>query len=890
MADYLGVGAYQGSTTYSGAEPGAAQHGQLNTSSGHTVHYGNNNLTLGGIDSESGAGLTIGGTNATSLTLGKTGVNTVVKGNLTVEGTTFTTESETVLINDNHLYLNNGYTVDTAQTGGLVVNYDPTATTDSTSGAGVFAAGVDGVSNPTVTTAGSATFSTGDLIQISGSTDAQNDGLYEVASHVGTTVSIRSTANGVTNQVEDFTQDQFVAGTDTGCTIVKVNVSVLRAGTDGAWEVGNGSATPISFTDLSAGASTMQQAYDAGPDIALDASGDITFSDNGSSVAMTLQDDIELRFGHTNTAPWSMRRDTTEGVLKIDLGTAASANDTGEGILLEGQKGGLAGGVAVGGVGGLVGMYGGAGGGPVFGWASGGGGGVELRGGAGGAGDAGGQPGGDGGGVTIAGGIGGIVTGGGSHGDGGGVVIRGGGADLGTWRGDGGALTLSGGNIVQTGSNAATGGSVSMTGGVSDTGSAGAVSISGGTTDTGTAGDVSVLGGTCTTSGSPGDAYLRGGTTSEVSGNGGDAYVRGGIPGASGTAGLVYIGDDSTSEVRVGNTTDDPTITAYNQIDIATASGGSQETAYLRLLSASSSGNLAPVQIQNDHSDQRCASTDDDGYLEILQENTGGTRIGTEVHLGEYNYSTDDYSSALVWNMVSGTTAYSVGLRFDENSQYMEWDSVIAGSFLGMKTENKTGATDAFTIKTGEVTSSGASGALSLETGPSQSGASGTVTLISGGNTAGAGASGAATVSSGSISGSATGASGTVTVTSGAVSSGTTSASGALTIASGNVSNTSGNSGNITLQTGTSSGGTRGYVYVDANYIQLNAATDYMILGSSESESGVEELQFGWGTSLPANSTGYGTGSLFIKVDDAELYINTGTEASVTWTLVGTQS
>lgn len=168
-------------------------------------------------------------------------------GNLTVEGSTTTVGSETVLLADNHLYLNNGYTTVSAETAGLVANYLPTATADTV--AGSYVAGVPATSNPTVVTTGSGTFSTGDLIQFSGSND--NDGLFEVLTHTGTTLTIRGI--GTTSAVEDFTQNQFVAGATDGATITQVNVSIIRAGTDGNWEVGAGSSTPISFADLGVG-------------------------------------------------------------------------------------------------------------------------------------------------------------------------------------------------------------------------------------------------------------------------------------------------------------------------------------------------------------------------------------------------------------------------------------------------------------------------------------------------------------------------------------------------------------------------------------------------------------------------------------------------------------
>lgn len=172
----------------------------------------------------------------------------LVTGNLNVDGYKVVTQGESVLYTDNHLYLNAGYTADTAQTGGLVVNYLPTLT--KTTAAGSYVAGVEGSSNPYVETDGYETFVTSDFIQISGSDN--NDGLYEVLSHDGYTLSVRGI--GLTDTVEDFTQDQFVAGThNVTDTITKVGVSVLRASTSGAWQSAYGNQTGLSFSSLVAG-------------------------------------------------------------------------------------------------------------------------------------------------------------------------------------------------------------------------------------------------------------------------------------------------------------------------------------------------------------------------------------------------------------------------------------------------------------------------------------------------------------------------------------------------------------------------------------------------------------------------------------------------------------
>jgi len=145
---------------------------------------------------------------------------------------------------DNYLRLNDNYSTSVAETGGLVTNYLPTATTDTVTD-GQFTPGVAATSNPTVVTDGSNTFSQDDLILIVGTNF--NDGIFEVEDHTGTLLTIRGV--GTVAVVEDFSKDDFVLAEDTG-TITKLNVSVLRVGLNGDWEVGKGSITPISYSDI----------------------------------------------------------------------------------------------------------------------------------------------------------------------------------------------------------------------------------------------------------------------------------------------------------------------------------------------------------------------------------------------------------------------------------------------------------------------------------------------------------------------------------------------------------------------------------------------------------------------------------------------------------------
>ena len=191
------------------------------------------------------------GSNILNLTAGAVNItneltcssDVVVGGNLTVEGTTTTVDSETVLLADNHMYINAGYTTAVAQTGGFFVNNLPTATVDTVSGS--FVAGVAAVSNPTVGTTGAATFSASDFVQFS---DDINNGVWEVLTHAANVLTVRGI--GTTGTVEDWTQNQFVAGTGLGGDITKVTIGAFRMGTDGIPEHASGSTSGLTFVDL----------------------------------------------------------------------------------------------------------------------------------------------------------------------------------------------------------------------------------------------------------------------------------------------------------------------------------------------------------------------------------------------------------------------------------------------------------------------------------------------------------------------------------------------------------------------------------------------------------------------------------------------------------------
>jgi len=259
-------------------------------------------------------------------------------GNLAVQGTTTTVSSENVLLADNYTIHNYGYTTDAAQSAGFVVIYDPTTTQTTVNGD--YTAGVDATSNPTVVTTGSATFAQHDIVQISGATF--NNGLYEVHSHSGTTLTVRSTANGITDRVEDFTGDQLTSGSSDGATITKVNVAVMRASTGGSWQTAKGATTPLTYSTLAAGTSSSTTAVSSTPYTVLSTDEVVLVDPTSANITVDLPAagsnsgrtvTIKHYSGSTNTVTVDGNSsETIDGTTTIVLSTRASATLVCDGV------------------------------------------------------------------------------------------------------------------------------------------------------------------------------------------------------------------------------------------------------------------------------------------------------------------------------------------------------------------------------------------------------------------------------------------------------------------------------------------------------------------------------------------------------------------------------
>ena len=184
---------------------------------------------------------------------------------LNVFGTTTTSQSQHLLIGDNCIYLNDGYITPAALAGCIVVNYLPTANSAGVA-VGGFTEGNGGAS--TVVTDNTNAWIAGDIIQISGASNAANDGLFEVDSYVNPLLTIRGV--GGNPLTFNFFQNQFETDSTVLGTITQVGVAVISSGSDGIWETNNaGNNTGgMVFTDIgtlaTSGTGTFSLVFDAG--------------------------------------------------------------------------------------------------------------------------------------------------------------------------------------------------------------------------------------------------------------------------------------------------------------------------------------------------------------------------------------------------------------------------------------------------------------------------------------------------------------------------------------------------------------------------------------------------------------------------------------------------
>ena len=213
------------------------------------------------IDTETGSGqVDIGGTNATQVNIGRSGQDTVVRGNLTVQGTTTTVNTDTLDVEDPNITVNNGGSDATSEGAGLTV--ERTSTDGSLiyrdTSASKFAAGPVGSESDLVDTDGSQILQNktiqgingGGTNIITGLTDSSiNPGANINASKLGTG-DVSNTEfnqlNGVTSEIVQVDGAQTINGTKTMAGPILNNPAINGAGIDDA-------ANPVTITANTSG-------------------------------------------------------------------------------------------------------------------------------------------------------------------------------------------------------------------------------------------------------------------------------------------------------------------------------------------------------------------------------------------------------------------------------------------------------------------------------------------------------------------------------------------------------------------------------------------------------------------------------------------------------------
>ena len=217
--------------------------------------------------------------------------NSTITGNLTVTGNLNSQDDLQVLIKDNFIDLNVGYVGTTYKQTGLTFNYQGISgkvfTVASNTNNLTFTVG-DNSNRARLVLSGAAvissgTFAVNDVLQISGTTNGENDGIYIVhANGSDNTIDVKSSTLASPDAVNSaFALLNFTAQTQNSgdVTIAIVNLMAIRASSAGLLESASGDSDTdfSSYTSVGA-ATTLQQAYAAGNTITTSGSNDVLFT------------------------------------------------------------------------------------------------------------------------------------------------------------------------------------------------------------------------------------------------------------------------------------------------------------------------------------------------------------------------------------------------------------------------------------------------------------------------------------------------------------------------------------------------------------------------------------------------------------------------------------
>lgn len=293
----------------------------------------------------SGDSLTLTG-DFTATKIESTG-DMIVGGNLFVAGNITSAGSQTVALGDAFIDLLASNTVTaSAKAGGLTVNVQAASATLT---AVDFVAGVAATSDAYIDVSSNpvGTVAAGDIIQVSGTTDGENDGIYVVqaVSAAPDRITVKGQLTAISAQVP-FANNQFTTATSAG-NIVKANVSAIAA-SDGviangagaitqgtlAWNYGaTESAFNNTWTSLASATVTLQAAYDNGPSITLTNGNDLAVNVPVSgtaaiSLAANAASDFSVT-GNTLTLSSDVRIDLADGPVNFEKAGVIAVTTTG---------------------------------------------------------------------------------------------------------------------------------------------------------------------------------------------------------------------------------------------------------------------------------------------------------------------------------------------------------------------------------------------------------------------------------------------------------------------------------------------------------------------------------------------------------------------------------
>ncbi len=229
--------------------------------------------------------------------------NATITGNLTVNGTTTTVNTE-ITTADDYIHLNGSYTnTGAAKDAGFIFTVEPDGTVFTTT---AFANGHSVALNANPSSA----FSAGDIVQISGATSPENNGLYEAYLFDSQHIQFR-TAGSINSALADICQPvSFTNESDTGATVVRVKVMQLKtkeSSNDFVYRYGSTAANMSADQTFGGAVSLSSITAGSGNSTLTTASGDITvevdtsqamkFQINGTDKLVFDADKIKLKSG-----------------------------------------------------------------------------------------------------------------------------------------------------------------------------------------------------------------------------------------------------------------------------------------------------------------------------------------------------------------------------------------------------------------------------------------------------------------------------------------------------------------------------------------------------------------------------------------------------------------